>query len=436
LIFGLTNWISQRVKLTDKSGKIFGRGDDCTRPVNTETALTISAVFACVRLISQSIAALPCGVFSLDTYGDKILERDNPLYKILRRSPNADMTAFTFFCAFIACRLLWGNAYALKTFRGSGKNRALVSLELLHPALMSLRENKDGSVTYIYQDRLGRNEYTEDEIFHHKGFTINGRTGLSVISYANQSFGISLDQESTTSKIYSRGMQKTGILKVEKTLTNEQRQLFKDNIAAQFGNLTKNGGTLVLEGGMTFEALGLTPEDAELIASRSFSIEEVCRWFGVPPVLIGHSANTTMWGTGVEQINLGFLTYTIHPIIKSLEQEMARSLIPSEQKDDLFCEFNIDAFLRADSSGRAALYASASQNGWMDRAEIRRKENLPYKAGSEELTVQSALVNLKDLDKIPRGTATTPAPANNGDQKTILNIKDMTIPHVDDPEKV
>jgi len=435
-INGVTSWISKRFKLTDHDGMVIGSEDCGVRPVNAQAALTLSAVFACARLIARSIASLPCGIYEMDSQGDKVLVRDSDLYRILRRSPNADMTAFNFWVAVISSILLWGNAYVLKTYR-TGKK--IVSLEPLLPSHMSIRENKDGSFKYIYTDpiRGTQKEYNEDEIMHLKGFTLDGRIGLSVIAYANQSFGNSLAQEDSNSRTYQRGMQKTGVLKVEKSLTPEQRQAFKDNIAKQFSGLSKSGGTLVLEGGMSFEALSLTPADAELIASRSFSIEEICRWFGVPPVLIGHNDKTTSWGTGIEQINLGFLTYVIQPILVSIEQEIHKSLIEPADKERLFAEFNIEGFLRSDSAGRASLYSSASQNGWMTRQEIRKKENLPYVDGSDTLTVQSALVNLNQLDKIPRGTtSTTPDPANNGDKKTILDIKDLTIPHIEDPDKV
>lgn len=387
-------------KLTNADGTIIDRSSlPCA--LTPEAALTLSTVWACARLIARSFASLPCGVFENDANGDKILQRDSELYKLLKKSPNADMTPFDFWVAIIMSVLFRGNAYALKTYSG----KRLISIEPLLFDRMDVRENRDGSYSYFYHDASGIHEYYEDKIIHFKGLTSNGKMGLSVLGYAALSIGSALSMESSSSSIYQKGMTKTGVLTVDKTLTPEQRKAFKDNIAGNFSNIGKTGATLVLEGGMKFEALDITPKDLELIQSRGFSIEEICRWFGVPPVLIGHNVNTTSWGTGVEQINLAFLTYTMQPMIISIEQEMNKSLIAPADRDRLFVEFNIDSFLRADSTGRAALYSSASQNGWMKRSEIRKKENLPYVEGSDKLTVQSALVNLDDLGKdLTQGT--------------------------------
>lgn len=375
------------------------------KAVNGTTALSISTVFACVRLISQSIASLPCGLYAFDAQGDKVLQKDNELYTLFHDRPNANMSAFSFWQAIVGAILLWGNAYGLKVYQGTGAKRRLISVEPLPPECVTLKQNKDGSLSYVYTDYItssGQKEYSENEIIHFKGFGVSGRIGLSVIAFARQSLGNALALEETSGRLYANGMRPGGALTIPNVLKQEQRDEIRKSIADQIGGVAKSGGTIILEAGMKYEPLSMPPEDAQMLESKTFSVEEICRWFGVPPVLIGHNGVTT-WGTGIEQINLGFLTYTIQPMLENIEQEVNRSGIPVDQRSKYFVEFNTTGFLRSDSAGRAALYSSGSQNGWMTRAEIRRRENLPYIEGSDELTVQSALVPLDKLGESADG---------------------------------
>jgi HK97 family phage portal protein len=173
----------------------------------------------------------------------------------------------------------------------------------------------------------------------------------------------------------------------------------------------------VLEGGMGVESIGINPDDAQLLESRQWSVQEICRWFLVPPFMVGHSEGSTSWGSGLEQQNLGFLTYCLRPKIKALEQSASKYLMGPVERKQVYVEFAIDALLRADSTGRAALYSSASQNGWMTRAEIREYENLPPVDGSDALTCQSNLVPLDQL-----GAQSSPA---NDLQKSLRNFLEI-----------
>lgn len=402
-VFSIFNWFKSSSKsfgLTDHDA-LSSSENASGECVNTDSALTLSAVWACVKLISESIASLPCGVFTRDAEGDKVPAENNELYFILRESPNADMSAFDFWQCVIASLLLRGNSFSLKHYRGAGTARKLIALEPLHPDYLSIKCNDNGTYTYYYYDEHGKKyEYSEEQIFHIKSFSLNGKLGLSTIGFARQSIGSALAQEKTTARLASAGMRRGGAVTVDKFLSEDQREKIRTNVIDKVTNVAKTSGVIILEGGMKYESLSLTPEDAQMIESRSFSVEDVCRWFNVPPAMIGHTQKATTWGTGLEQMNLGFLTYTLTPIIKRIEQEIKRSLIPAVDKKNLFAEFNIEGFLRADSAGRAALYSSFTQNGIMTRAEVRRKENLPYKEGSDELTVQSAQINLDDLQKL------------------------------------
>ena len=398
-VFSLTSWVKRTFGFAEGNTYMNGGPSYAGKDVTFSSAMALSTVYACVRLISRSIASLPCGVFEKDALGDSIKSRDSDLYTLLHDRPNADMTAFDFWQAVIACVLLWGNAYVKKTYRGTGSARVLISIEPLFPGLMTLQLNDNGSTTFVYTADGKRVEYSEDQIAHFKGFGVSGRLGLSVLSLARQSFGNAMAQEETSGRFYSNGMRPGSALKMSNTLKADQRKDIRENIVEQMEGVAKSGGTLILEGGMEYQALAIPPADAQMLESRAFSVEEICRWFGVPPSMIGHSGSATMWGTGVEQIQLAFLQFCLTPTAKSVEQEINRSIIPVTKRGTIFAEFNLEGFMRADSTGRAALYNSASQNGWMTRKEIRQKENLPFIPGSDKLTVQSALVNLEDLGK-------------------------------------
>lgn len=403
-IWNIASWFKRSFWLSE-TGSYIGSSDVYSgKPVTIDTALGLSAFWACVRLISESIASLPLGVYEMDAKGNKIPARESELYKILHDAPNADMTAIEYIQSLVASLLIWGNSYSLKTYRGRGADRKLVSIEPLRPDLMTIRANENGSFTYIYSDTLGHKEYSEDEIMHVKAFGLSGRVGLSVIAFARNSLGNSMALEESSGRLYSNGLRPGGALTMPGVLKDTQRAQIRQSIADQVGGVSRSGGLIVLEGDMKYQPLSMPPEDAQMIESRGFGIEEVCRWFGVPPMLVGHTEKTTTWGTGLEQINLGFLTYTLQPYIKRIEQAVKRNLIAPADRDRLFAEFNIEGFLRADSSGRAALYSSAAQNGWMTRAEIRKKENLPEIEGSDQLTVQSALVPLDILGQMQQNS--------------------------------
>lgn len=365
------------------------------KSVTPNSALTVSAVWGCVKLISESIGSLPCGVFSKDERGIAKAEKGHALYSILHDSPNADMTAFTFWQMLVAGILLGGNSYALKQKREDG---TVIALTPLNPAQISMRREKNGRIEYTHNTGETQKVYREDQIMHIPGLTLDGRMGLSVVQYGANSMGNALALEETTGRLFSNGMRPGGALTLPNVLKAEQRDDLRKNIAGQIGGVARSGGIIVLEGGMEYKPLSMPPEDAQLLESKSYSVEDVCRWFGVPPAMIGHTEKNTSWGTGLEQTNLRFVTYCLRPILGRIEQEIKRHLLtPADKAKGLYAEFNLEGFLRADSAGRAALYSSASQNGWMTRAEIRQKENLPFVEGSDILTVQSALVPLDQL---------------------------------------
>jgi len=366
------------------------------KSVNVQSALQLATVWACVRLISETIATLPLSVYERDAKGRRTVVRDHWLYTLIHDQPNANMTAVEFWEAVIAQLCLWGNSYCLKSYAGG----RIVSLDPLRPDRMTVKTDENGALFYSYVTTAGVKKYTEDEIFHVKGFGIDGLIGLSPIAYARNSLGAAMSADEASGKVFANGMRAGGALKMKEILKKEQRKEIRESLLEDLVGTANTGKLMVLEGGAEYVPLSMNPEDAQMLETRAFNIEEICRWYRVPPFMIGHSEKSTSWGTGLEQQMIGFLTFALRPYLTRIEQGIKKSLLKPADRRRYFAEFNLEGLMRADSAARAALYASAAQNGWMTRNEIRELENRPPLEGGDELTVQSNLVPLGMLGKV------------------------------------
>ncbi|WP_229418397.1 phage portal protein [Massilia sp. Root351] len=364
--------------------------------VNTQSAMQIATVWACIRLISETIATLPVGVFERDKAGRRKAIRDHWLYSLVHDQPNANMTAVEFWEAVVAQICLWGNCYCLKSYSGG----RLVSIDPLQPDQMKVETNERGELVYKYKTKTGVVPYTEDQIFHIKGFGITGLIGLSPISYARNSLGAAMSADEASGKLFANGMRAGGSISFPAVLTKTQRKEIREDMVENLAGTAKAGKIMVLEGGSTYQPLTMNPDDAQMLQTRAFNVEEICRWFRVPPFMVGHSEKSTSWGTGLEQQMIGFLTFALRPYLTRIEQAIKKSLLSPAERARVSAEFNLEGLMRADSAGRAALYASAAQNGWMTRNEIRELENREPLEGGDELTVQSNLTPLRLLGKV------------------------------------
>lgn len=363
--------------------------------VNQQTAMQIATVWACIRLIAETIATLPMIMYERDAKGGRNVARDHWLYRLLHDQPNANMTAVEFWECVVSQLCLWGNAYVLKTYMG---NR-IVSLDPLKPSLMQVKTDVNGDLFYVYTTASGLKTFTEKEIWHVKGFGIDGLVGLSPVSYARNSLGAAIATDRASGKLFANGMRAGGALTMAGILLPEQRKQIRESMAEQLAGTANTGKLMVLEGGSTYQSLSMNPDDVQMLETRAFQVEEICRWFRVPPFMIGHSEKSTSWGTGLEQQMIGFLTFALRPYLTRLEQGIKKNLLPPPDRVKFFGEFSIEGLMRADSAGRAALYSSGGQNGWMTRNEIRELENRPPVTGGDELTVQSNLMPITLLGK-------------------------------------
>ncbi len=397
----LLRWLGVPIHLTDTAFWASYYGNSVAgQSVTIDSTLKLSTAWACIRLISQTIATLPINMYERGADDSKSIARDHPLYELLRYQPNADMTAVQFWEVYIANLLLGGMAYSEKHRNGSGR---LIALELLLPQRMQRTRKSEGGFQYRYADADGSvREIPESMIWSQPGFSLDGETGLSAIHYGAKVFGTALAADEAAAKTFQNGMLPTVYFSMPTTLTQKQRDEFRENKKKITGAINA-GESPLLEAGMKAETIGINPADAQLLESRGRSVEEICRWFGVPPWMVGHAGSgQTKWGTGMEQELIGFLTFTLRPLLSRIEQGIRKDLLLPAERSRYFAEFAVEGLLRADSAARAQFFSTMVQNGLMTRNEARAKENLPPVEGGDILTVQS---NLLPLDKLGGTTA-------------------------------
>jgi len=367
--------------------------------VNENTVMSLSASWACTRLISEAVATLPLHLYERTTDGRRRAV-DHPLYPILNRSPNTDSTSATYWEANTAAILLRGNGFSEKQFF----NGRMVGLKFLAPNRLGSKKKANGDVQIVYTEENGsQREILERNLFHIPGFSLDGKWGISTIQYGAAVFGSALAAAQAANGTFERGLAPTVAFTMEQVLKKEQRAEFRENLKDVSGALNA-GKSPLLEGGMKAETIGIKPSDAQLLESRSFSVEEVCRWFRVDPSMVGHGNKDSNWGTGLEQKLIGFLTFTLRPWLTRIEQAINKHLLSPQDQRRFYAEFSIEGLLRADSAARSAFYSVMVNNGIMTRDEVRQLENLPTMGGNADvLTVQTAMAPLDSLGQSTDG---------------------------------
>jgi HK97 family phage portal protein len=365
---------------------------DATReamvPVNTmpgvigispaaNAALSISAVWACCRLISTSIAALPTNLFEVTPEG-KTPATKHPLYSYLTASPNPLMPLQQWLQPTLLGLLLYGNGYTWIDRMGD----EVVGIWPLNPARVSMVLNLDGTFSYYYSDFRGKfSVFTDAEIIHFRMFSMDGYFGLPVLVYHQLSMGVASAAQMYAQSLYMNGGRPGGVLQYPGELKKDQVDRIRDSWYATHGGPTNAGRIAILEEGMKYEAIGIPPEQLQFIEEQKFSVEQIARIFGVPPHLIGAMDKPTY--ASVEQQSLEFLRYTLYPYVRCLEQGVDKAMLDPE----FSWRFNLDAFERGDIATRYASYAIGRQWGWLNQNEIRTKEDMnTFKGGDEYLS--------------------------------------------------
>lgn len=366
---------------------------------HVDNAMQLSTVWNCIERRANVVASLPLFVYNVRNDGQKTLARTALLYQLLHDSPNPRMTPFEFWRAMMMNHDLRGNAYARIDRNTRGEAVALWPMpadQVRHVVL------QDG--TSVYEYRLGDDIaiLAEVNVLHIKNLG-NGTTGLPKLDYMAATVAESANAQKEASGTFANGGKPTGVLMVDTVLKQEQRDRLRENMREL--TLGSTDRLYILEANMKYQPLSLTPEQQQLLESRRFSIEEICRWFDVPPVLAHHN-NVTTWGSGIEQIVDGWHKLTVRPMLVSLEQAIAKRVLTPAQRATMKCEFSHDALLRGNIKDRFTVYGFGTQNGILTINEARQLENLPPMPGGDQLRLQAQMI---PIDQIGQPAANTGA---------------------------
>ncbi|CAM3637532.1 phage portal protein [Xenorhabdus thuongxuanensis] len=273
------------------------------------SALQLSTVWACVRLLSETVSTLPLKLYKSKDDGSRELAKNHPVYAILCNRPNLEMTPSRFMLTVVASLCLRGNAFIEKKFIGN----KLVALIPLLPQNMNVKRLPNGDIEYSYADSSGKNPGERRTIpaksmMHIRGFGIDGLSGLIPIKTGRDVIGAALSTDEAAAKVFENGLQSSGFISAKTDLTEDQTKVIQQHIKTFTGS--KNAGKMmVLPADLTYQNITMNPEAAQLLQSRSYSVEEICRWFRVPPVMVGHSTKQSSWASSLEGMNMQFLTH-------------------------------------------------------------------------------------------------------------------------------
>ena len=338
------------------------------------SAMTISTVFACVRVVAETLASLPLVTYRRLEGGGKERARDHPLSRLLHDQPNARQTSMEFRELMTAWCLLRGNAYAELV---PGPGTPIASMEPIHPDRIRLEELSDGSLRYYVRTAGGTERpVAQSRMFHLRGLSLDGVAGCSIIEYARASFGLAKDAETYGRSFIRNGSRPGIILKHPKVLSPKAAQRLKADVDGATGGPERAGSTLLLEEGMDVSVLTLTNRDSQWLESRGFQREEIATWFRVPQHKVGILTMST--NNNIEHQAIEFVTDTVRPWAVRWEQAALRDLFYEmnlANADDVFVEHLIDGLLRGDMAARSAAHSSAINWGWHNIDEIREIEN-------------------------------------------------------------
>lgn len=367
--------------------------------VNADTAFNIGAVFGCVSLSAGTLGSLPLITYGRTARG-KERATNHPLYSILHDQPNARQTRMEFVEMLTGHALLRGNGYALIV---PGPRGPVDQLIPLNPARMTVKVAADGSPRYVYMKQDGTSEtYLPDEIFHLRGFSSNGYTGVSVLTHARETFGLALAAEGYAARLFSQGASPSGVLEHPGQLGEGGPEKLRENWNKAHAGLANAHSIVVLEEGMKWHQVGMTPEDSQMLGSRLYQITEVARWFHIPPHKVQEMSHATF--SNIEHQNWEFIMDAIRPWAIRWEMAILRSLILAPQT--YFAEFLLDAYLRGDTTTRYTAYNLAINAGWMSPNEARERENMNLVPGLDRFRVP---LNMATVE--PGGQPTVPGAA-------------------------
>ena len=379
----------------------FFGGTTSGKIVTEMSAMQMTAVYSCVRILSEAVAGLPLSLYRYNDSGGKERALQHPLYRLLHDEPNSEMTSFAFRETLMSHLLLWGNAYAqiIRNARGE-----VIGLYPLMPSKMKVDRDANGRLFYLYQrssedsPTLGKDSQVylaPSDVLHIPGLGFDGLVGYSPIAMAKNSIGLALATEEYGAKFFANGASPAGVLEHPGAIKDPQR--VRESWNAAYQGSSNAHKIAVLEEGMKYTPIGISPEQAQFLETRKFQINEIARIFRVPPHMLADLEKSSF--SNIEQQSLEFVKYTLDPWIVRWEQAMCRVLLSESEKPEYFIKFNLEGLLRGDYASRMSGYATARQNGWMSANDIRELENLeriPADQGGDLYLVNGAMTKLAD----------------------------------------
>jgi HK97 family phage portal protein len=362
--------------------------------------LGLAAAWACVNLLAGTIASLPLMVYRTDRSGRRTLANDHSLYRVLHDSPNADQTSLDFWEFVCACLEMHGNSYCEVERAADG--RVIALSPPMVPELMNVRRLGNGDIEYRWTDGGRQRIETQAHILHIRGFGGSPLGGLSTLAFGRKAFGMAQAINSAAAATFSNGVRTSGVMSSDKAFTPEQRKLGEELLQQKYTGAMNAGVPMLLDNGLKWQSISINPEDAQMLESRAFSVEEICRFFGVPPHMVGHTEKVTSWGTGLEQQTLGFQKFTLRRRLKRIEQALEKQLLTAKDRaEGITIEFNLEGLLRADSKARSEFYGKMTSIGAMTINEVRALENMPPVEGGDVARLQMQNVPITEAGQLP-----------------------------------
>ena len=411
----------------------FMGGTTSGKAVTERSAMQMTAVYSCVRILSEAVAGLPLHLYKYTDNGGKAMALDHPLYHLLHDEPNPEMSSFVFRETLMTHLLLWGNAYA-QIIR-NGKNE-IVALYPLMPNKMSVDRDESGHLYYTYyrgsDEAIKNKEFAvtlqPSDVLHIPGLGFDGLVGYSPIAMAKNAIGMAIACEEYGAKFFANGAAPGGVLEHPGTIKDPQR--VRESWQSTFGGSGNANKIAVLEEGMKYTPIGISPEQAQFLETRKFQINEIARIFRVPPHMVGDLEKSSF--SNIEQQSLEFVKYTLDPWVIRWEQSIQRSLLSADEKSRYFVKFNLEGLLRGDYQSRMNGYAIGRQNGWMSANDIRELENLdriPAEDGGDLYLINGNMLPLKNAG------AFADTPIDDGkEEKTDEEILELEEPNGDELE--
>jgi len=370
------------------------------KQVTERSAMQMTAVYSCVRILAEAVAGLPLHLYRYTEAGGKEKALDHPLYRLLHDEPNPEMSSFVFRETLMTHLLLWGNAYSQIIRNGKGE---VIALYPLMPNRMTVDRDDSGQLYYQYttvpEEAPTMEGTTVDlhpsDVLHIPGLGFDGLVGYSPIAMAKNSIGMAIACEEYGAKFFANGAAPGGVLEHPGTIKDPQR--VRESWQSTFGGTGNANKIAVLEEGMKYTPISISPEQAQFLETRKFQINEIARIFRVPPHMVGDLEKSSF--SNIEQQSMEFVKYTLDPWVIRWEQSLQRALLGFGEKEKYFFKFNLEGLLRGDYQSRMNGYAIGRQNGWMSANDIRELENLdriPAEEGGDLYLINGNMLPMRD----------------------------------------